>query len=57
MEALWGHRDRTGAKRVRKRVTSVGKVVVYAALAGTAFKTATGSRVERRRHRRDDRDG
>lgn len=43
MEALWGHRDRTGAKRVRKRVTSVGKAVVYAALAGSAFKTATGS--------------
>jgi hypothetical protein len=43
MEALWGHRDRDGAARVRKRLTSAGKVVVYAVLAGSAFKTATGS--------------
>ncbi len=43
MEALWGHRDRSGGRRVRKRVTSAGKVVVYAALAASAFKTAIGA--------------
>ena len=57
MEALWGHRDKTGAKRVRKRLTSVGKVVVYAALAGSALQDRDRLRVGRRRHRRDDRAG
>ena len=43
MEALWGNRDRSGAKRVRKRLASAGKAVVYAALAGSAFKIAIGA--------------
>ncbi len=43
MEALWGHRDADGGKRVVKRVTSAGKVVIYGSLALTAFRTATGS--------------
>lgn len=43
LEALWGHRDEDGGKRVLKRVTSGAKVVIYGSLALTAFKTATGS--------------
>jgi hypothetical protein len=43
MEAIWGHREEDGGKRVGKRLTSAGKVVLYASLAVTAFKTATGS--------------
>ena len=43
LEAIWGHRDVDGGKRVVKRVTSAGKVVLYGALALTAFRTATGS--------------
>jgi hypothetical protein len=43
LEAVWGHRDEDGAKRVMKRVTSGAKVVIYGSLAVTAFKTATGS--------------
>jgi Domain of Unknown Function (DUF1206) len=39
-EAVWGHRDARGGKRAAKRFGSVGLAVVYAALAGTAFKTA-----------------
>lgn len=39
-EAAWGHRDARGAKRTGKRGTSLAKVVVYAALALSAFKTA-----------------
>jgi len=42
LEALWGHRDEDGGKRVLKRLVSVGKVVLYGSLAVTAFKTATG---------------
>jgi hypothetical protein len=43
MEALWGHRDRSGGKRVRKRLSSAGKTVIYGALAASAFKTAIGA--------------
>ncbi len=43
MEALWGHREHEGGRRTRKRLMSAGKAGVYAALAGSAFKTATGS--------------
>ncbi len=43
MEAIWGHRDEDGGKRVFKRLTSAGKVLLYASLALTALKTATGS--------------
>jgi hypothetical protein len=43
LEAIWGHRDADGGKRVLKRLTSAGKVVLYGSLAVSAFKTATGS--------------
>jgi hypothetical protein len=43
LEAIWGHRDEEGGKRVLKRVVSAAKVVLYAALAVSAFKTAVGS--------------
>lgn len=43
LEAAWGHRDEDGGKRVFKRVISAAKVVIYGALAISAFKTATGS--------------
>jgi hypothetical protein len=43
MEAIWGHRDEDGGKRVLKRLTSAGKALIYASLAVSAFKTATGS--------------
>lgn len=43
LEAIWGHRDEDGGKRVLKQVTSGAKVVIYGSLAVTAFKTASGS--------------
>jgi hypothetical protein len=43
LEALWGHRDEEGGKRLFKRLTSAGKAVLYATLAFTAFRTAIGS--------------
>ncbi|MEP7090055.1 MAG: DUF1206 domain-containing protein [Nocardioidaceae bacterium] len=43
LEAVWGHRDDDGGKRVLKRVISAGKVVLYGSLAVSAFKTAVGS--------------
>jgi hypothetical protein len=43
LEAIWGHRDADGGKRLFKRATSAGKVVLYASLALTAFRTAVGS--------------
>ena len=43
LEAVWGHRDEDGNKRTFKRATSAAKVVIYASLALTAFKTASGS--------------
>jgi hypothetical protein len=43
LEAAWGHRDEDGAKRVRKRVTSAAKVVLYASLAYSSLRTAMGS--------------
>jgi type IV secretory pathway VirB2 component (pilin) len=42
MEAIWGHRDVDGGKRVFKRVASGAKVVIYASLAFSALKTAAG---------------
>ena len=44
MEAAWGHRDARGGKRVFKRIGSVAKVVIYASLGFTAFKTAANGR-------------
>ena len=43
LEALWGHRDEEGGKRLVKRLTSAGKAVIYASLAFTAVRTAAGS--------------
>lgn len=43
LEAVWGHRDEDGGKRVIKRVISGAKVVIYGALAFSSFKTASGS--------------
>jgi hypothetical protein len=41
--AIWGYRDREGAGRVRKQVTSGAKAVVYAALGVSAATVALGS--------------
>jgi hypothetical protein len=43
IEALFGHRQHDGKKRLWKRLASAGKAVVYAVIAVTAIKTATGS--------------
>lgn len=43
IEAAVGHRRYDGVKRLRKRLTSAGKVVVYGAIAATAIKVVTGS--------------
>lgn len=40
--AIWGHRDKQGAKRTRKRVTSAARVIIYAALAYSAAAVARG---------------
>ena len=43
IEALVGHRDEDGAKRVVKRVASASKATIYGALGITALKIAIGS--------------
>ncbi len=43
LEAVFGHRDEEGADRIRKRVTSGIKAVIYGAVAVTATKVAVGS--------------
>src|SRR4051794_9709069 len=43
LEAIWGHRDEDGSKRLGKRLVSVGKAVVYGCLGFTALRTAIGS--------------
>jgi uncharacterized protein DUF1206 len=43
LEAVWGHRDEDGGKRVLKRLVSAGKVLLYGTLALSAAKTAVGS--------------
>jgi hypothetical protein len=43
LEAIYGHRDSDGGKRVLKRLTSAGKAVVYAVLGIEALQTALGS--------------
>jgi hypothetical protein len=43
LEAVLGHRDEEGATRVRKRLTSAGKAVIYGAIAVSATKVATGT--------------
>jgi hypothetical protein len=42
-EAIWGYRNREGAKRVRKQVTSGAMAMIYAALAVSAAAFALGS--------------
>lgn len=42
-EALWGYRNREGAKRVRKQVSSGATAVIYAALGISAASVAVGS--------------
>lgn len=42
-EAIWGYRNREGAKRVRKQVTSGAKAVIYATLGVSAALVALGS--------------
>jgi Domain of Unknown Function (DUF1206) len=42
-EAIWGYRNREGAKRVRKQVTSGAMAVIYAALGVSAASAAFGS--------------
>jgi uncharacterized protein DUF1206 len=43
LEAIAGHRDREGAKRVEKRLSSSGRAIVYAALGVSAIRVAVGS--------------
>jgi hypothetical protein len=43
LEAAFGHRREEGARRAGKRLASAAKVVLYAVLAVSSFKTATGS--------------
>lgn len=43
LEALYGYADESDEKkRLLKRASSIGKAVIYGALAWSAFKTATG---------------
>ena len=42
-EALLGHRDEDGAKRLFKRATSAGKAIIYGALGASALKIAIGT--------------
>jgi len=48
LEALFGHRSEEGFTRVRKRVTSAGKAVVYVVIGVSAVHAATGSTSSRR---------
>lgn len=41
--ALWGYQSEDGGKRLRKRLGAGGRVVVYAVLAWSAAKIASGS--------------
>ena len=44
MEAGWGHLDRpAGVKRIRKRISSVGRAIAYIVLGIAAFGAAQGS--------------
>lgn len=42
LEAIFGHRDEDGAKRLLKRLASAGKAVVYGTLGVSALKLAMG---------------
>lgn len=41
--AIWGYAAEDGAKRIRKRLSAAGRVIVYGALAYSALKIASGS--------------
>jgi hypothetical protein len=43
LEALIGHRDETGRRRVAERVFSAARTVIYAVLAWTAWKVQAGA--------------
>ena len=43
LEAALGHRDEEGAKRVRKRLVSLGKAIIYGSVGVSALAVATGS--------------
>jgi hypothetical protein len=43
LEAIGGHRDADGGDRVRKRLTSLGKAVIYGGVGLSALRIATGS--------------
>jgi hypothetical protein len=43
LEAVLGHRDEEGFTKVRKRVTSAGKAVIYVVIGVYAVRAATGS--------------
>jgi hypothetical protein len=43
LEAVFGHRDKDGAKRIGRRLASAGRAVVYAAIGVSGVKVATGS--------------
>lgn len=43
LEAAVGHRDEDGFTRIRKRVTSAGKAVIYLVIGISAVRAATGS--------------
>lgn len=42
VEAILGHRDDDGVDRLRRRLTSAGKAVIYAVIAISAVKVAVG---------------
>lgn len=43
LEAAGGHRDADGGEQVRKRLTSLGKAIIYGAVGLSALKVAMGS--------------
>lgn len=54
LEAAVGHREEEGKTRVRKRVTSVVKAVVYAVIGVSAIKVAIGARTSSSNDRQSD---
>ena len=48
-EAFWGYRNRQGAERVRKQLTSAAAAVIYAALGGSAPPRSRWARDRRAR--------
>jgi hypothetical protein len=43
LEAALGHRDEDGGKRLRKRLTSLGKAILYGTVAVSALRVAMGA--------------